>query len=299
MQQTRRSSVPQAPSTDGAHSPSEGSPTVTSQGAKGTRKAVSSSPAKAKSKRAASPSKGSRGAAALSDKTPSTPATPKGPQSSAQAGEHQTTLAANPEPGSAFPQALATTQAPSPAWSLLPLPAERFKGWIASLPSEDDALNELCDHIVEGKSLLAFCRERGFTYSYVRAWIEDERAPHRSANYARAREDRADVFADEQLEIVDSIPRSRSIDPETGVVTETLEASAVQEAKLRAESRRWVAARMKPRVYGEKLALGGADGLDPIKQEVVQHTVTFVAPAVVAPLVEEVSPAFPAIEGGS
>jgi hypothetical protein len=56
---------------------------------------------------------------------------------------------------------------------------------------------------------------------------------------------------------------------------------------------------MKPRVYGDKLALGGADGLDPIKQEVVQHTVTFVAPAVVAPLVEEVSPGFPAIEGGS
>ena len=189
-------------------------------------------------------------------------------------------------------------QAPSPAWSLLPTPRERFKGWIDSHADEDEAAEALCDVIADGGNLKEFCRDRNFSHSSVLRWINAQ--PARLDLYAHAREARADLLADEIVAISEEDRMVRALNPETGEIEDvTFDATAVQRNRLRVDARKWVAAKLRPRVYGDKLALGGADGLDPIKQEVVQHTVTFVAPAVAAPLVEEVSPAFPAIEGGS
>ena len=279
MQQTRRSSVPKVPTARDAHSPSEGSPTARTRDPKAATKPVRSKPAQAQGPVAALPNrKGSRGAAASAGEKASPPATPKGtPNSQGKQGPHTLALAPNPAAAAAFdPQA--STQA-------LTSPRARFAAWIATHASEDEAAEALCDAVAEGSSLLAFCKTNGFSYSSVSRWIYDERAPERAVNYARAREDRADALADEIVAISEEDRLVRTIDPETGEIADvTFDATAVQRNRLRVDARKWVAAKMKPRVYGEKVAVGGDPDAPAIQ---TSHTVTFVSAKAVQ-LVEEV-----------
>jgi len=62
-----------------------------------------------------------------------------------------------------------------------------------------------------------------------------------SAQYSRAKEDQAELMAQEMLTICDDI----SGDAEGGNV-------AVQRAKLQVETRKFLASKLKPKVYGDK-----------------------------------------------
>lgn len=66
--------------------------------------------------------------------------------------------------------------------------------------------------------------------------------------YARAREDRAELIADDVIAIADT-----EEDP--------------NKARVRIDARKWAAAKLNPRTYSEKLAHVGPDG-GPVKQEV-------------------------------
>ena len=39
----------------------------------------------------------------------------------------------------------------------------------------------------------------------------------------------------------------------------------IQRSKLRVDTRKWLASKMAPKKYGDKLGLGAADGLDPVQ----------------------------------
>lgn len=127
-------------------------------------------------------------------------------------------------------------------------PASSRDAWLA-WRDRAGAIDELCDYIVEGGNLWAFCQARKFPYSTVRDWIEA--CPERSAKYARAREDRSDKLADEIVAISDDVSGDVMEDPQTGKAV--LNTAAVQRAKLRVDARKWVAAKLKPRVYGDKV----------------------------------------------
>ena len=43
------------------------------------------------------------------------------------------------------------------------------------------------------------------------------------------------------------------------------DATAVARNKLRVDARKWLASKMAPKKYGDKLGIGGADGLDPVQ----------------------------------
>jgi hypothetical protein len=190
----------------------------------------------------------------------------------------------------------AQAPAPRPAWSLLPTPRERLAAWIATHASEDEATEALCDVIADGGNLKEWCRDNAFSHSSVLRWINA--LPERSDLYMRAREARADLLADEIVAISEEDKLVRAINPETGELEDvTFDATAVQRNRLRVDARKWVAAKLKPRVYGEKqtVAVGGDPDAPPVS---LSHTVTFVAAqaAQPAPLVEEVD-AFPKLEG--
>jgi hypothetical protein len=63
--------------------------------------------------------------------------------------------------------------------------------------------------------------------------------PDFARRYAQAHEDRTDTMADDLLEIADQTEGTDSI-------------AAVQAAKLRIETRKWIASKLKPQKYGEK-----------------------------------------------
>lgn len=133
----------------------------------------------------------------------------------------------------------ATTQPDTPA--LTPLQA-----WTQDAEA---ALSEFCDHITAGGHLAEFCRERGLSYTSMQRWINAD--PGRTVLYARAREDRADKLADEMVAISDEATVAATHDGES--VTLALDSAAIQRNRLRVDARKWIAAKLKPRTYGDKL----------------------------------------------
>lgn len=99
----------------------------------------------------------------------------------------------------------------------------------------------ICEEIAAGCSLRAVCARPGMPdQRTVRRWLREE--PPFRLQYAQAREDQADHYADEIVEISDAAE-----DP--------------AKARLQIDARKWVAAKLRPKKYGDKLDVGGDVGL--------------------------------------
>lgn len=109
----------------------------------------------------------------------------------------------------------------------------------AHRPSEytEEIASTLLQWIAEGGSLRSWSRESGIPPMTIYRWMAAE-ATFRE-RYARAHEDRADSLADEILDIADEVAGTDSI-------------ASVQAAKLRVETRKWIASKLRPQKWGEK-----------------------------------------------
>lgn len=109
-----------------------------------------------------------------------------------------------------------------------------------------EVFDKICDMIADGKSLRAICKSDDMPSQVtVFAWLRKNE--ELAKQYARAREDQADAIFDECLEIAD-----------TQVAKEIIEPEHIQRAKLRIDTRKWMAGKLRPKKYGEKLELGGS-----------------------------------------
>jgi hypothetical protein len=81
--------------------------------------------------------------------------------------------------------------------------------------------------------------------------------------YARAKEAQVDAMGEELLDIADDV--SNDVSGELGMPNGV----AVQRAKLRTDTRKWLMGKLQPKKYGDKTQHTGADGVGP-----VQFTVT-------------------------
>ena len=135
-------------------------------------------------------------------------------------------------------------------------PAQRERiltPWQKWTAKPDEAIRELAEFVgtngVDGH-LAAFCRLKGIKYPTLLDWINaDEK---RSEMYARAREDRADVIADEIVGIADEIEVEEVKGPDGEILGVRMDATAVARNRLRVDARKWVASKLKPKTYGEK-----------------------------------------------
>ena len=107
----------------------------------------------------------------------------------------------------------------------------------------DQALaDEICDRIARGRGLISVCNDPGMpTYSTVRKWLKEH--DFFARDYARARVDQADTYADEIVEIADTEP-----DP--------------NRARVRVEARKWTASKLRPQAYGDRIDLNVQGSLD-------------------------------------
>jgi hypothetical protein len=71
-----------------------------------------------------------------------------------------------------------------------------------------------------------------------------------SESYARAREDQADTLADQILEIADDGRNDTYTDDEG---KEFVNHDVINRSRLRVDARKWVAAKLKPKKYGDKV----------------------------------------------
>jgi len=105
----------------------------------------------------------------------------------------------------------------------------------------------ICKRIAEGESLKSICDEKGMPNAEtVRKWLHD--FPAFLGNYARAREQQADHYADEMVEIADN-----ATDP--------------NKARLQIDARKWKASKLLPKKYGDKLDITTRDETPPVTRE--------------------------------
>jgi len=109
----------------------------------------------------------------------------------------------------------------------------------AHRPSDytEEAAASLLQWITEGKSLRSWCRQASVSPMAVYQWMARQR--DFADRYARAYDNRADTLADEILDIADETAGTESI-------------AAVQAAKLRIETRKWIASKLKPQQWGDR-----------------------------------------------
>ena len=111
------------------------------------------------------------------------------------------------------------------------------------------------------------------TYSTIMLWLSEDEAL--SERYARAKEAQADFMADEMIDIADDgrndwMKRQQG----NGETVDVLNNEVIQRSKIRIDTRKWLASKLKPKKYSEKLQTehSGPDG-GPIK---TNSTINFI-----------------------
>lgn len=142
----------------------------------------------------------------------------------------------------------------------------------ASVYSEDVA-SELCSRLADGRSIRSICDDADMpSRQTVFRWLADPRYASFKEMYIRAREAQADALFDEILDIVDDSKNDWMMrnDPENPGWRENGE--AIQRARLRMDARKWMAGKLRPLKYGEKMTFAG-DADNPIQIAAVEWRV--------------------------
>ena len=106
---------------------------------------------------------------------------------------------------------------------------------------------------------LKACKEIDIGPATVFRWLDE--CPLFREKYAKARETQAEKFADEIVAIADEAEVTSVVTPD-GVVDFKLDATAVARNRLRVDARKWVASKLLPKKYGDKVQqeVTGANG---------------------------------------
>lgn len=122
----------------------------------------------------------------------------------------------------------------------------------------------ICAELADGKSLRAICRDHeDLNTGKVMRWLGANK--EFQEQYARARELQADALFDETLDIADQYDTAKDI----------LTPDLINRAKLRIDTRKWIAGKLRPKKYGEKIQQEhtGADG-SPLQVNIVRFSDT-------------------------
>ncbi|WP_313217538.1 terminase small subunit protein [Stenotrophomonas sp.] len=115
----------------------------------------------------------------------------------------------------------------------------------------DEIAELICERIADGQSLKAICADEAMPgRSTVFRWLAS-RETFRDM-YAHAREEQAETLADEIVGIADERETRVVMDGEGDAVV-VFDSTAVARNRLRVDARKWVAAKLKPRKYGDKI----------------------------------------------
>lgn len=121
----------------------------------------------------------------------------------------------------------------------------------------------ICERLADGESLRTICDDEGMpARSTVFRWLSLHK--EFSDQYARAKEVQAEVLADELISIADDGRNDwmERKDADGANVGWRENGEALRRSALRIDTRKWVAAKLLPKKYGEKVRqeITGEDG---------------------------------------
>lgn len=139
----------------------------------------------------------------------------------------------------------------------------------------------ICERLADGESLRSICSEDMMpSKTTVFRWLKSNSAFR--DQYARARELQADGYVDEIIEIADEEciyvrkldgKLADPDDPDDALLEATFDRTAVMRNKLRIDARKWVASKLRPKVYGDRIDSESKDDEVPPTVKVVVNVV--------------------------
>ena len=124
----------------------------------------------------------------------------------------------------------------------------------------------ICERLCLGESLRSILKDEGMpSMPTVMRWVLN--IPEFDSKYARARQMQAEVWADEMIDIADDAVNDymEKKNKKGEVIGYEVNGENIMRSKMRLEQRRWYAEKLRPKVYGPKIAIGGAPDLPPIQ----------------------------------
>lgn len=133
----------------------------------------------------------------------------------------------------------------------------------APVEFSEEVFDRICARIADGESLRKICESDDMpSTTAVTKWLAKDAATGTGelvAQYAHAREQQADTLFDDCLNIADQYDQAAE-NGEGGT-------DHIQRARLRIDTRKWMAGKLRPKRYGERIAVGGDKDMDPIQTE--------------------------------
>ncbi len=118
---------------------------------------------------------------------------------------------------------------------------------------------DMCEIIsTSDRGLKSIAKEFNISHSLILKWIRDNESFR--DKYARAKQDQADLLAEQILEISDDSSKDLKGIDEYGNRIEDKE--FVNRSRLRIDARKWIASKLAPKKYGEKLDLNHSGELE-------------------------------------
>jgi len=123
--------------------------------------------------------------------------------------------------------------------------------------------NSILERIADGESLRSICCDEGMpNKATVFRWLVDPQHVDFATKYTLAREVQADSLVDEMTDIADDGTNDwmekKSNDGD--VIGWQENGEALRRSALRISARQWIAAKLRPKKYGDKVSLAGHDG---------------------------------------
>jgi hypothetical protein len=112
---------------------------------------------------------------------------------------------------------------------------------------------KICERLADGESLKSICTADDMpSKASVYVWLTKH--SEFLDMYTRAREDQADTLADEIIDIADDASRdTKTITRDDGSEYDVCNTEWINRSRLRVDARKWVAAKLKPKKYGERI----------------------------------------------
>lgn len=132
-----------------------------------------------------------------------------------------------------------------------------------AIPYDEAIADAVCDAIASSsKGLAAIIKDLDLAVSpsLIYKWIQQNDSFRE--RYARAKADQARVLADEIQEIADNTEEGVTVTVSEKDGKTTKRGDMLEHRKLRIESRKWLAAKLLPKVYGDKLDLNHSGAID-------------------------------------
>jgi hypothetical protein len=131
--------------------------------------------------------------------------------------------------------------------------------------------DKICSNIIEGFSLRTVCKQDDMPcVATILNWLRTNK--EFLLQYEKSKEEQADALAEEMLDIADDGTNDwmEKYGKDGANSGWQVNAEHVQRSRLRLDTRKWIASKLKPKKYGDKIAqensYTGADGqpVDPI-----------------------------------